>query len=567
MNFAHVQILWLLLILPPALAAFFWWAARVRQRLLAAFIDARLLAALTTGVSPRRQKIRAALLVAAVACLIIALARPQWHFDWDKVEQRGLDIVVAVDTSKSMLATDIAPNRLARAKLATLDLMQQARSDRLGLVAFAGEAYLSCPLTIDDTAFRQSVEALDVHTIPEGGTAIATAINTALTAFKEGDHFKVMVLLTDGEDNDSEAGALAAAQDAAKAGLKIFTVGIGTAAGDLLRTTDANGDSDYVRDPDGNVVKSHLNERLLKQIAAATGGFYLPLGPQTMDTLYERGIAPLPKSDAQEKLVRRYHEQYQWPLGVAILLLLLEILLPDRTREAKTARPPAAGLTAGAAKVAALALLLWTLPCSGLASPASALRDYNAGNYTNALAEYERLAETGTNDARLVFNAGAAAYRATNFDEAARLFSEVTAAPDLKLQQRAYYNLGNTQFRQGELKFEPDSGSLDAMEETWKDALKSYARAVDLNTNDADAVFNQLFVKRQLAYIGQLREAMRRAKQSADEAVRRNAYHQALEIMESLNQTLNSPIAAKKYQDYIKKLKDIDAIATPPHQP
>jgi Ca-activated chloride channel family protein len=567
MNFAHVQILWLLLVLPPALAAFFWWAARVRQRLLAAFIDARLLAALTTGVSPRRQKIRAALLVAAVACLIIALARPQWHFDWDKIEQRGLDIVVAVDTSKSMLATDIAPNRLARAKLATLDLMQQARSDRLGLVAFAGEAYLSCPLTIDDTAFRQSVEALDVHTIPEGGTAIATAINTALTAFKEGNHFKVMVLLTDGEDNDSEAGALAAAQDAAKAGLKIFTVGIGTAAGDLLRTTDANGNSDYVRDSDGNVVKSHLNERLLKQIAGATGGFYLPLGPQTMDTLYERGIAPLPKSDAQEKLVRRYHEQYQWPLAVAMILLLLEMLLPDRTREAKTARPPAAGLTAGAAKVAALALLLCTLPRSGLASPASALHDYNAGNYTNALAEYERLAETGTNDARLVFNAGAAAYRATNFDEAARLFSEVTAAPDLKLQQRAYYNLGNTQFRQGELKFEPDSGNLDAMEETWKDSLKSYARAVDLNTNDADAVFNQLFVKRQLAYIGQLREAMRRAKQSADEAVRRNAYHQALEIMESLNQTLNSPLAAKKYQDYIKKLKDIDAIATPPHQP
>ena len=567
MNFAHVQILWLLLVLPPALAAFFWWAARVRQRLLAAFIDARLLAALTTGVSPRRQKIRAALLVAAVACLIIALARPQLHFDWDKIEQRGLDIVVAVDTSKSMLATDIAPNRLARAKLATLDLMQQARSDRLGLVAFAGEAYLSCPLTIDDTAFRQSVEALDVHTIPEGGTAIATAINTALTAFKEGNHFKVMVLLTDGEDNDSEAGALAAAQDAAKAGLKIFTVGIGTAAGDLLRTTDANGNSDYVRDSDGNVVKSHLNERLLKQIAGATGGFYLPLGPQTMDTLYERGIAPLPKSDAQEKLVRRYHEQYQWPLAVAMILLLLEMLLPDRTREAKTARPPAAGLTAGAAKVAALALLLCTLPRSGLASPASALHDYNAGNYTNALAEYERLAETGTNDARLVFNAGAAAYRATNFDEAARLFSEVTAAPDLKLQQRAYYNLGNTQFRQGELKFEPDSGNLDAMEETWKDSLKSYARAVDLNTNDADAVFNQLFVKRQLAYIGQLREAMRRAKQSADEAVRRNAYHQALEIMESLNQTLNSPLAAKKYQDYIKKLKDIDAIATPPHQP
>src|SRR5208282_6561090 len=151
------------------------------------------------------------------------------------------------------------------------------------------------------------------------GTTIATAINTALTAFKEADHYKVLVLLTDGEDNDSEAGALEAAQNAAKTGLKIFTIGIGTAAGDLIRVTDANGNSDYVRDPGGNVVKSHLNEPLLKQIAAATGGFYLPLrGADTMDVLYDRGLAPLPKFESQEKLIRRYHEQFQWPLAAAI---------------------------------------------------------------------------------------------------------------------------------------------------------------------------------------------------------------------------------------------------------
>ena len=562
MNFAHPQILWLLLVLPPAMGVFFWWAGRVRRKLLAAFIDARLLAGLTAGVSPVRQKIRFALLVAAVTGLIIALAQPRWHFDWDKVEQRGLDIVVALDTSKSMLATDIAPNRLARAKLATLDLMQQARSDRLGLVAFAGEAYLSCPLTIDDTAYRQSVDALDVHTIPEGGTAIAEAINTALAAFKEGDHFKVLVLLTDGEDNDSEPAALAAAQDAAKAGLKIFTVGIGTEAGDLLRATDANGNTDYVRDPDGNVVKSHLNKNLLTQIAQATGGFYLPLGPQTMDTLYERGIAPLPKSESQEKLIRRYHEQYQWPLAAALGLLLLELLLPDRSRAGKTTRPLPPVLPV-VAKAAVLLLALGWMPQQASASPETAWRDYHAGNFTNALEEYQRLALTRTYDLRLVFNAGAAAYRATNFDEAARLFLAVTADPDLKMQQRAYYNLGNTQFRQGVLKFEPDSEGLDAMEKTWQEALKSYARAVDLNTNDVDAAFNHAFVKQQIAGIGQLREAMRRAKLSADDAVRRNEYHHALEIMESLS----SPIATKSFQDYIKKLKDIDAIATPPHQP
>ena len=571
MNFASAYILWLLLVLPPALLAFFWWAWRKRQRLLAQFIQARLLSALTVGISPARQKIRVGCLILAVALLIVALARPQYGFDLQKVEQRGLDIVVVIDTSKSMLAEDIAPNRLERAKLAALDLMQQAKADRLGLVAFAGDAFLECPLTIDDTAFRQSVEALDVNTIPQGGTAIAPAINAALTAFKEGDHYKVLVLLTDGEDNVNANDALAAAQDAAKAGLKIFTVGIGTSAGDLLRVTDADGNSDYVRDPDGNVVKSHLNETLLQQIATTAGGFYLPLRPNTMDTLYEKGIAPLPKSESQERLVRHYHEQFHWPLAAAILLLLAEMLLPERKAPVRkplkrflTSVVPGTGLKSGVdetvsrASVMALAILLF-LPSAGSGSPASALREYNAGNYTNALQEFSRLALIQTNDLRLVFNAGAAAYRATNFDEALKNFRLATLSPDLKLQQPAYYNLGNTLYRLGELKFEPDTEGLDAMEESWGQAVKSYEHAAKLDTNDAYVAYNLAFVKKQIELITRLREAMRRAKQAADEAVRRAEYHRALEIMESLN----NPIAAKKFQDYIKKLKDIDAIVSP----
>jgi Ca-activated chloride channel family protein len=183
-------LLWLLLVFPPALAAFFWWSWRQRQQLLTQFVEARLLPNLLSGLSPARRKFRLGCITFAVVLLIVALARPQWGFSWEETKQRGLDIVVAIDTSKSMLAEDIAPNRLARAKLAALDLMQQAKSDRLGLVAFAGSAFLQCPLTIDDAAFRQSVEALDVNIIPQGGTAVAEAINTARKAFKEGDNYK-----------------------------------------------------------------------------------------------------------------------------------------------------------------------------------------------------------------------------------------------------------------------------------------------------------------------------------------------------------------------------------------
>ena len=499
MRFEHPNLLWLLLVLPPALWLFFWWAERARQKLLTQFVEARLLSALTVGISPVRRKWRFTFLILAVACLVVALARPQRGFDLEEVEQRGLDIVVAVDTSKSMLATDIAPNRLARAKLAVQELLQKAGTDRMGLVAFAGDAFLECPLTIDNTAFQQSLSALDVNSIPQGGTALAAAIDTALTAFKEKDHYKVLVLLTDGEDNDE--GALEAAKKAADAGLKIFTIGIGTAAGDLIHVADANGNSDYVRDGQGNVVKSHLNESLLQQIAGAAGGFYLPLrGADTINTLYERGLEPLPKSEGKEKMVRRYHEQFHWPLAAAVLLLLAEMFLPERSLQT------AAKSKGKAAAIATLLAILF-LPVVARSSPTDALRDYNAGNYTNAIQEYERLAQIYTNDLRLVFNAGAAAYRGTNFDEAVKMFTLVTAAPDLKLQQQAYYNLGNTQYRMG-----ATVKDLDGLQETWETAIKSYERAVTLNTNDVDAAFNLAFTKNSVEQIKAFREAMRRAK-------------------------------------------------------
>ena len=564
MRFEYPNLLWLLLVVPPALALFFWWRERARQKLLTQFIEARLLSSLTIGISPTRRKIRFALVVLAVALLVIVLARPQYGFDLQEVEQRGLDIVVAVDTSKSMLTTDIAPNRLERAKLAALELMQKAGTDRMGLVAFAGDAFLECPLTIDNTAFQQSVRTLDVNSIPQGGTALAAAINTAQTAFKEADHYKVLVLFTDGEDNDNETGALEAAKSAAKAGLKIFTIGIGTAAGDLIRVTDANGNSDYVRDEQSNVVKSHLNEPLLNQIATTAGGFYLPLrGADTVDTLYDRGLAPLPKSESQEKLIRRYHEQFQWPLAAAILLLLAEMFLPERRSpsrraDAKTSNTQHPTSNIQSTAVAALFALLLT-PVAVNASPASALRDYHAGNFTNALSEYSKLAEVRTNDLCLVFNAGDAAYRATNFDLAQSLFQQVTLSPDLKLQQQAFYNLGNVQFQKAK-----QAKDLDGLEQGFDAAAKIYERAVTLNTNDMDAVFNLNYAKNAAEYVRQIKAALLRGKSSADAAVRRAEFHTALEIMQELTQKYQ--IAAKQFEDFTKKLKDIDDIATP-HQP
>src|SRR5437762_1432126 len=254
MRFANPQMLWLLLVTVPLLVWFLWWAWRRKRALIAQFVQSRLLAQLTVGVSPLRQKMRLALVILAVICALLALARPQWGFDWEEARQRGLDIVVAIDTSRSMLAEDVRPNRLGRARLAALDLMKLAKSDRLALVPFAGTAFLQCPLTLDEQAFRQSVDALEVGIIPQGGTALTEAIETAQTAFKEGENYKVLVLFTDGEDHDSNA--LETAKKAAKAGLKIFTAGVGTPNGELLLVPDESGATAYVEDGAGNVIKS-----------------------------------------------------------------------------------------------------------------------------------------------------------------------------------------------------------------------------------------------------------------------------------------------------------------------
>ena len=558
MRFENSNLLWLLLVIPPALVLFFWWGGRARQKLLTQFIEARLLSSLTVGISPARRKIRFALLISSAMFLIVALARPQFGYDKDEVRQSGLDVVVAVDTSKSMLTADIPPDRLERAKLAALELMQRAGSDRLGLVAFAGDAFLESPLTVDNAAFQQSVRALDVNSIPQGGTALAAAIDTALTAFKEQDHFKTLVLLTDGEDNDT--GALDAAQRAAKAGLKIFTVGIGTATGDLIRVTDANGNSDYVRDAQGNVVKSHLNEPLLQQIATATGGFYLPLrGADTMDVLYDRGLAPLPKSEGTGRIVRQYHEQFHWPLAAAMLLLLAEMFLPERSLRTATKSPGRSPQSTVHPSAAAILIVALLLPTASKASPATALRDYQAGNFTNALAEFTKLSEVKTNDLRLVFNAGDAAYRATNFDLAQSLFQQAALSPDLKLQEQAFYNLGNVEFQKAK-----QAKDLDGLEQGFDAAAKLYTRAVTLNTNDVDAVFNLNFAKNAAEYVRQIKAALARGKGSADAAVRRAEFHTAYEIMQELTQKYK--IAANQFQEFTTKLKNIDDIATP-HQP
>ncbi len=346
MNFATPQCIWLAIFFAPLLTVFLVWTWKRKQRAAAQFVRSRLWAQLTVGVSTRRQILKRILIALGLILTILSLARPQWGFAEEDARASGLDIAVCFDVSRSMLGTDVAPSRLARAKLAAYDLAAIAKTDRLSLVPFAGTAFLQVPLALDNEAFLQSVRALDTEAIPEQGTALADAIREAVTAFgKDSTGARAVVILTDGEDH--EEGAIEAAKQAAKDGVKIFTLGVGTAQGALLQAPDPYGNPVFIKDSDGNAVKSRLNEPALKALAEAGGGFYLPLqGRRTMQTLYDRGLAPLPKTDFKAGRTREWIERFQWPLGVAILLLMLELVIPEQFAP-RTRRPgESAGATA-----------------------------------------------------------------------------------------------------------------------------------------------------------------------------------------------------------------------------
>ena len=497
MTFAFPNLIWLLALVPLVI----WFlvkAWRRRQELITQFIPNRLVKELTVGVSRKRQKSKMVLIVVAFGLIITALARPQWGYEWDEATQKGLDILVAIDASRSMLATDVKPNRLERAKLAALDLMAMAKTDRIGLIAFAGTSFLQCPLTLDDNAFRQSVRALNPDIMPQGGTALADTISLALDAFaEEKDNHKILVLFTDGEDHQEYV--LELGEEAAKEELRIFTIGVGSPDGDLIPVGEENGQKIYLKDRNGQVVKSKLNEALLQQLAGMARGFYLNLNaPGAIETLYAQGLAPLPKSEINSRLVRRYFERFYWPLSVAVVLLLIEMFLPDHRRRRRRRSPPTA--------IAALLLLLSTFTVD--ASSFKAMTKYRQGDYQGALEEYEKLKEKLPNDHRLLFNTGAAAYQAGDLEKARRNFSAATATEDENLQRQVWQNLGNTFYRIGQGDESPETKLSN-----WKTALKMYDLALKAQPEWQDAQHNREFVQKM---VKALEEQMPKDQQNDD---------------------------------------------------
>lgn len=471
------------LALVPLLAVFLVRAARRRQRALGEFIAAALLPAVVPEVDPRRRLIRAGMILAAVFFLALALAGPKWGFRWQEVRRQGVDLVVAIDTSRSMLATDLKPNRLARAKLAVRDLVARLQGDRVALVAFAGTAFLQCPLTLDYGAFIESLASVDVGLIPKGGTALAPAIETAIGAFEgsEGKH-QAVILITDGEDH--EGGVEEAAKKARERGIRVFTVGIGTADGELI-PLEAGG---YVKDKSGKVVKSRLGESALQQIATTTDGVYLAASSGGLDlaALQREHIDTLEKRELSSTLERRFENRFQLPLALALLLLAIEPLIGDRRSPGRRRSP--------------LVAMLLAVACLGWLDPYAREREGNRlfaeGKFDDAAARYNEALIDQPDSPLLRFNLGATAYRQGKFEEALAAFEKVPQSDgEPGRRARTAYNQGNTFFRLGEASEQSDPKKTM---EYWAQSLVAYRRAMRADPADPDPKFNHELVAKRL---------------------------------------------------------------------
>lgn len=458
----------------PVIAGLYFWSQRRSDALITKVVAPRLRAQLAGAVSVGTRLFKAILVLAAFALIVVALARPQMGYITRDVTQRGRDIIIAVDTSKSMLATDVTPTRLARAKLVAQDFLNLVEGDRVGLIAFAGSAFLQAPLTLDFGAVLNSLDELDTNIIPKGGTNIGAAIRMAEEAFGKGEgSTRVMIILTDGEELDADG--IAAARQAKEKGMHIFTLGIGSGEGSLIPIRTDDGTSDFVRDQSGKPVQSRLDETRLREIAEAGGGFYEPMSAESARLIFEKGILPLEATDRDVTASRQPLERYQWPLGAAIALLALWSLLGDRRRMPR------------AAVAAALVLL------APQAWAQTGLEEYQAGQYDKALADFEKRLETKPDSDKLQFNAGAASYKSGDFAKAVDHFTKALLTEDNKFREQASYNLGNALVRRGE-----GAKGNEEKKADWNNAIQHYEEALKIDPANKMAEENRDIVKKML---------------------------------------------------------------------
>ena len=483
----------------PLLVAALYFLLSWKKRTAARMGDPGLIRQLIGSFSPPRFMIKAVAAILAFGVIILAATNPQKPGKMENVQRKGVDVMLVLDVSKSMLARDIKPSRLDKAKQFLLLLTDKLNNDRIGLILFAGRAYLQMPLTSDHGAAKMYIQNASPDAVPTQGTVIAEALRMANTAFNSKERkYKSIVLISDGEDHDPEA--LKEAQQLAQSGVMINTVGIGSPEGSPIVDPATN---ELKKDEQGNTVISRLNEAELQQLSNATNGEYIRLDnvDDALITMSQRIDSAEKKSMSDSEFID-YTSYFQWFAGIALLLLLIEFFLSERRKEKKGAtliptekngtKPIPAeqndtkSIPAAQALILLFAILTAALPAaaqsgnapsangpSGNAQLRSGNRYYKKKQIDQSLQQYQSAVQQAPDNPTANYNLGNAQFRKNNFDQAARSYdATIRNSPNDKvLQEKGYYNKGVSMIKQKKLQ-----ESIDA----WKEALK-------LDANDADA--------------------------------------------------------------------------------
>lgn len=462
MAFSQPMFVYMTLLMIPLVIGLVFWITWQRRRDQQQLGTSKVVQQLMQPFSQGRRIMKGVLLTIGLLLASLALAGPQYGAKMVEVHRQGVEVVIAIDVSKSMLAEDIKPNRLTRAKQELSALIDQLQGDRVGVIAFAGEATVACPLTTDYTAAKMFLSYLAPEQIPLPGTNLGTAIDTAMTMYASGSEgYRVLVLLTDGEDHEKTL--MNKAEQAQQAGIKILSIGFGSPSGEPIPIKNQQGTLvGYVKDSQGKTVVSKLDEQTLQQLTKITKGIYVPAHQGLLEAqrLAEH-IDTMQKQNISSGQYGASEDRYQFLLLPALIFLLMGFWLPIRKK---------AWLWT--------VLLCWFFATPVWAGPAEDVnrgnRYYKQGEYESAVKKYRDAQIKRPEEPIIYYNLGNSLHQQEKYEDAQKNYEKALATKNKKLKAQTYYNLGNNHFKQ----------------QNYEEAVKAYKQALKLNPKDEDSLYN-----------------------------------------------------------------------------
>ena len=466
--------LWLLVLI-PILALVRFVTYRNQKKRLRKFGDLKLLKALMPDVSHFRPRVKFWLLLAALALLIVMLASPQMGTKISQEKRTGIETIIALDISNSMLAEDIVPSRLDRSKMMVENLVDHFTNDKIGLIVFAGDAFVQLPITSDYVSAKMFLSSIDPSMMATQGTDIATAINMAVSSFTQEEGIgKAVIVITDGEDH--EGGALEAAEEAKKKGMSVYVLGVGSTQGAPIPIP---GTGDYMKDNTGNTVMSALNEEMCRQVAQAGGGVYIHVeNNSAAQQQLDNELDKLSKKETSTTVYSDFDEQFQAFGILALLLLIIEICIFDRRN------PLLKNLSLfSKKKVVTLMLLLVAMSISAQTDRQyirQGNKQFNAGDYPNAEVSYRKAVEKNPKNPQAVYNLGNALMAQKKDSAAIEQFQNASKLETNPLRKyQSFHNMG----------------VICQSHKMYGEAIEAYKNALRLNPADDETRYNLILCK------------------------------------------------------------------------